>query len=261
MFARRVAAGFILLLGAGYAPGQTGPLLLTVFPPGAKAGETVEVTLSGIGLDGDEKLLFSGKGFEAERVGTATPEPKTKQPGQPGQPTSAVKFKVTAPKDAGTYDVRVVSKSGLSNPRAFVVGELAEVNEQEPNNDVPQAQKIELNTTVNGVISAPTDVDYVRFTAKKSENVVVYCLTTSIDSKLHADLVAIGPDGKQLAANHGYRGGDAVLDFLSPADGEYLVRVSQFAYTTGGPDHFYRLTVTTGPWVDTVFPPVDPDAR
>jgi hypothetical protein len=65
-----------------------------------------------------------------------------------------------------------------------------------------------------------------------------------------------GPDGKQLAANRGYRGGDAVLDFKAPTDGEYLVRLSQFAYTTGGYDHFYRLTVTTGPWVDAVFPPV-----
>src|SRR5262249_1463402 len=97
MFTRRLAAGVVLLLACGGAAGQTGLQLLTVFPPGAKAGATVEVTVSGVGLDGDEKLLFSGKGFEAERAGTATPDPKTKQPGQPGQATSAVKFKVTAP--------------------------------------------------------------------------------------------------------------------------------------------------------------------
>lgn len=79
---------------------------------------------------------------------------------------------------------------------------------------------------------------------------MVYCLTTSIDSKLQADLMVSGPDGKQLASNRGYRGGDAVLDFKAPADGDYLVRVSQFAYTTGGADHFYRLTMTTKEWVD-----------
>src|SRR5262249_24328659 len=133
-------------------------------------------------------------------------QPAPKMAGQ--QPTNAVKFKVTVEQDARHLfsDVRVLSKGGLSNPRTFVVGNLAEVNEAEPNNDVPQAQKIELNTTVNGVISAPTDVDYVRFAAKKGVNVVVYCLTTTIDSKLQADLVVIGPDGKQLAANRGYRG-------------------------------------------------------
>jgi hypothetical protein len=256
MYAHRIAAALVVLVGAGVAAGQTGPQLLTVFPPGAKAGETVEVTFAGSGFTSDEKLLFSGKGFKADSAGTATPPPK--QPGQPGMAaaTAAVKFKVTAPKDAGTYDVRVVSKSGLSNPRAFVVGDMTEVNETEPNNDVGQAQKIELNTTVNGVISAPTDVDYVTFRAKAGQNVVVYCLTTSIDSRLSADIMAVTPDGKRLAENRNYRGGDAVLDFKVPADGEYLVRVSQFAYTTGGSDHFYRLTVTDGPWVDAVFPPV-----
>ena len=251
MFARRVAATFALLLGAGFAAGQTGPQLLTVFPPGAKGGDTVEVTCSGVGFDGDEKLLFGHKGFTAERVGGATVDPKAPK----GAPAASVKFKVTVPKDAaGTTDVRVVSKSGLSNPRAFVVGNLTEANETEPNNDVGQAQKIELDTTVNGVITTPIDVDYVAFKAKAGQNIVVYCLTTSIDSKLSADLLVVSPDGKPLAENRGYRGGDAVLDFKAPTDGEYLVRVAQFAYTTGGSDHFYRLTVTTGPWVDAVFP-------
>ena len=253
MLARRTFATLALLLAAGYATAQPGPQLLTVFPPGAKAGDTVEVTFSGVGFDGDEKLLFSAKGFTAEPVGKATVDPKAPK----GQPPAAVKFKVTAPKNAtGTHDVRVVSKSGLSNPRAFVVSGMTEVSETEPNNDVPQAQKIDLETTVNGVISAPTDVDFVVFKAKAGQNVVVYCLTTSIDSKLQADLMVSGPDGKQLASNRGYRGGDAVLDFKAPADGDYLVRVSQFAYTTGGADHFYRLTMTTKEWVDALYPPL-----
>jgi hypothetical protein len=252
MLAPRLAA-VVVLFAAGAAAAQSGPQLLTVFPPGAKAGETVEVTLSGSGLDGDEKLLFSEKGFSAERLGSAKPDPKAKK----GEANASVKFKVTAPKNAGTFDVRVVSKSGLSNPRAFLVGTLTDVNEKEPNNDVGQAQLIDLETTVNGVISAPTDVDYVRFQAKAGQNVVVYCLATSIDSRLSADILASTADGKQLAANRNYRGGDAVLDFQAPADGEYLVRVAQFAYTTGGSDHFYRLTVATHEWVDALFPPLE----
>jgi hypothetical protein len=260
MFSRRLAALFAVLILGEMAGGQTGPQLLTVFPNGAKTGESVEVTLTGIGFDGDEKLLFSAKGFKAESLGVTTlaPDPKVKLPAMRALGGSSVKFKVTVPKEVplGTHDVRVVSKSGLSNPRAFVVGDLAEVNEIEPNNDVGQAQKIALNTTVNGVISTPIDVDYVTFKATAGQNIVVSCLTSSIDSKLTADLLVSSSDGRTLATNHGYRGGDALLDFKAPADGDYLVRVAQFAYTTGGPDHFYRLTVTTGPWVDVVFPPV-----
>ncbi|MBA4191951.1 MAG: hypothetical protein C0467_28560 [Planctomycetaceae bacterium] len=253
MFARRIASTLALLLGAGFATAQTGPQLLTAFPPGAKAKDTVEVTFSGSGYTGEEKLLFSAKGFTAEMIGEAKVDPKAPK----GQPAATVKFKVTAPA-AGVYDVRIVSKAGLSNPRTFVVGELAEVNETEPNNDIGQAQKISLETTVNGVISAPTDVDYVSFKAKAGQHVIVSCLTTSIDSRLSADILVSTPDGKALAANRGYRGGDAVLDFKAPSDGEYVIRVAQFAYTTGGPDHFYRLTLTTEPWVDALSPPVHP---
>jgi hypothetical protein len=257
---RRLAAWAVLVVSAGSVAAQTGPQLATVFPPGATPGESVDVTVSGSDFDSASQLLFSDPSAKAEFVGVSVgPDPKTKQP--PGMvvgtPATA-KFKVIVPKEgsAGVLDVRIVTKTGLSNPRAFVVGSVTEVNEKEPNNDTGDAQKVELNTTVNGVISAPTDVDYFSFRAKAGQNVVVYCLTTTVDSKLQADLMVIGSGGKVLAANHGYRGGDAVLDFLPPADGEYLVRVSQFAYTSGGPDHFYRLTITTGPWCDAMFPPI-----
>src|SRR5262245_55960594 len=113
MLALRIPAAFALFLVAGFAAAQTGPQLLTVFPPGAKAGETVEVTFSGSGFDGEEKLLFGDKGFTAERVGTATADPKAPKGGKGAQLTSSVKFKVTVPKDVphGTTDVRLVSKS------------------------------------------------------------------------------------------------------------------------------------------------------
>src|SRR5262245_17447269 len=184
MLTRRILATFAVLLAAGYASAQQpAPQLLSVFPMGAKSGDTVELTCSGHNLDGSEKLLFSAKGFKAEASGTV---PAPKQPLQ-GQPTTAVKFKVTVPKDAkGTLDVRVVGKNGISNPRAFVVSDMTDVSETEPNNDVGQAQKIELDTTVNGTISAPTDVDFVTFKAKAGQNIVVYCLATSIDGKLNA---------------------------------------------------------------------------
>lgn len=250
----RMATLCVVMLAAGAAAGQTGPQLLTVFPPGTQAGGTVEATFTGSGFDGDEKLLFSDKGFRSERIGESSPDPKKAK----GPRQSSVRFKITAPNGfSGPTDVRVVSKSGLSNPRTFMIGDRTEAAESEPNSDIGQAHKIALETTVNGVISSPTDVDYVRFPAKAGQNIVVHCLTSSVDSRLSADILVSTADGKPLAVNRAYRGGDAVLDFKAPADGDYLVRVAQFAYTTGGSDHFYRLTVTTGPWVDAVFPPLD----
>lgn len=207
---RRFAACAVALVLAGRAAAQPGPQLAAVFPPGARAGDTVEVACTGTGFDGGEKLLFSAPGFTAEPIGKATPDPKAPK----GQPATGVRFKVTVPKGArGTHDVRVVSKSGLSNPRAFAVGDTAEANEAEPNNDLPQAQPVELETTVSGAISAPTDVDFVSFKARAGRAVTVYCLTSAIDSRMQADLMVTTADGKVLGSNRGYRGGDAVLDF------------------------------------------------
>jgi len=166
------------------------PRITVVMPPGAKAGDTVEVTVTGQDLGDVEGLYFSFPGAKVEVLSAAKApvDPKAKPGGKPPPPATNQKFKVAVPGNAplGTHDIRVITKGGVSNPRAFVVGDLREVVEKEPNDDVPVAQKIDLNTTVNGVIGANTDVDYFVFAGKKGQRVVVSCLTTSIDSKLPA---------------------------------------------------------------------------
>ena len=72
----------------------------------------------------------------------------------PGVTLKTHTIKVTLPANAplGNQDVRIITKAGISNPRAFVVGDRKEFVETEPNNDEPQANRIELNSTVNGTI-------------------------------------------------------------------------------------------------------------
>jgi hypothetical protein len=166
------------------------------------------------------------------------------------------RFKVTiaANTPVGIHDVRLVNKWGVSNPRAFVVGDQADVVEKEPNNDVPQAQRVELNTTINGVIAAPTDVDYFVFAAKKAQRVLVSCLASSIDSRLLAALELYDSAGHQLAFNRHYHDNDALLDCTLPADGDYYVRLHEFTHSQGSPEHFYRLSITTAPWIDVIHP-------
>jgi hypothetical protein len=226
----------------------------------------VDVAVLGTDVDDATGLVFSHPGITAELPPTppeppADPKkPAEKKKGRRGQPApTEAKFKVSVAADVppGAYDVRLVNKWGVSNPRLFVVGNLPEVNEKEPNNDIPEAQRVELNTVVNGVIGSPTDVDYVVFAGKKGQRVLAHCAATSLDSRA-TPLVEIftGSDGRtRLAQNRQYRDGDALADVTLPADADYFVRVTEFAHQRGGPDHFYRLTLTTGPWVDTVFPP------
>jgi hypothetical protein len=236
------------------------PRLLIVTPPGGKAGSTVEVTLTGQELDAPEGLMFSTPGIKAELVNTsAAPpaDPKKPAPKQQMQAqTGTAKFKVTIPADArpGIHDVRIVTPLGISNPRAFVVSDLEEVQEKEPNNDVPEAQRIALNSSVNGAITSSTDVDYFVFAGKQGQRVVVSCLTSSIDSRLFAGLELYNKQGSLLAANREYHEKDALLDATLSSDGDYYVRVFAFTYTQGSPEHFYRLTVSTAPWIDAVYP-------
>ncbi|MCS6852813.1 MAG: hypothetical protein NZ700_16770 [Gemmataceae bacterium] len=238
------------------------PRLFVVTPAGGQAGSTLEVVVTGPDMDDAAGLLFSHSGIKAEVVAPeeapADPKkPTSKKQPQTG-PLASARFKVTIPPNTplGIHDVRVVSKWGVSNARAFVVGDLPEAVEREPNNDVPEAQRIELNTTVHGNIAAPTDVDYFVFAGKKGQRVVASCLASSIDSRLRAAVEVYDAAGRPLGYNHHFSDADALVDVSLPADGDYYVRLYYFTYTQGGNEHFYRLTVSTAPWIDAVVPPV-----
>jgi hypothetical protein len=241
------------------------PRLLTITPSGGKAGSNIEMVFTGQDVEAPEALLFSHPGIKAELIPPPPPPPPDpKKPGtqpepkKPGTKPAAPKFKVTIDPDCplGIHDVRLINKWGISNARAFVIGELNEAVEKEPNNDVPQAERLELNTTVNGVIAAPTDVDYFVFAGKAGQRVLASVLASSVDSRLHPAVEIYDGAGKPLAFNRRYQGNDALADCRLPTDGDYYVRLYEFTHTQGSPEHFYRLTVTTAPWIDAIYPPV-----
>jgi hypothetical protein len=241
--------------------GQAGPHLLLCQPAGGQAGTTFDVTVTGQNLYEVRGLYFSRPGIKAELIAAVkivTEPPKMKKPVPKGPPPTGMRFKVTIPADTppGIHDVRVHTAGGISNARAFVVGDQKEYVEKEPNNDVPESQRVELNSVVHGVIANPTDVDYFRFAGKKGQRVVLSCLATSIDSRLDPAVELYGPSGTLLALGHDYHKYDALSDAVLPADGDYDVRVCSFGYTLGGPEYFYRLSISTAPWIDAVFPPV-----
>jgi hypothetical protein len=275
---RRTLAGTAALLAglllAGRAAGQAQlgsllptPRLTIVTPCGAKAGTTVELTFTGTDLNDPQALRFSHSGIKATAVPPPPPppppkvDPKTKKgPKMAKDPPKpqVTKFTVTVDPGVppGNYDVRLVGQHGVSNPRVFVVGDLAEVMEKEPNNDVEQAQRIGVGTTVNGIINAPTDVDYYVFAGKKGQRVVVHCAGATIDSRITPELKLFDASGRQVAYHRPPPASDALVDYTLPDDGDYYVRLCQFTYTVGGPEYFYRLSVSTAPWIDAVFPPM-----
>ncbi len=253
------------LLSGNSVQAQTLPAskISHVSPSGGQIGSTFELTVTGSDLDKAEGLHFSFPGAKVEMVGsTEKAPPDLKKKGGGGMraagPQLNQKFKVMLPTKAplGIQDIRVVTKGGVGNPRAFVISDMKEILEQEPNDNVDKPQKVDLNTAVSGVIATPTDVDYFQFAGKKGQRIILSCLTTSIDSKLPAQLELYTSTDKFLGSSRGYLNNDALLDITLPEDGNYLVRLFAFTYTVGGPDYFYRLTVSTAPWIDFVVPAV-----
>jgi len=237
-----------------------------VSPCGTKGGTSVEVLLTGADLDDPTALVFSHPGIKAELLKDEEPKPDPKDPKKMAAPpkkgaapgVAAGRFKVTVAPDVpvGQYDVRLVHKWGTTNPRFFCIGDLPEVAEKEPNNDVGEAQRVDINTTINGTIATPTDVDFSVFTGKKGQRVIFNCLTSSIDSKARPMIELFDPTGKRIAFNRNYNGNDALADAILPEDGDYFLRLSEFTYTAGSAQHYYRLSITTAPWIDALYPPM-----
>ncbi|MGL4552226.1 MAG: PPC domain-containing protein, partial [Gemmataceae bacterium] len=251
--------------------GLPAPRLYVVTPAGARAGSTVEITVGGFHLEDADKLVFSDPRLKAEPVAEPPPpiDPKTKMPmkGKARPVPTSAKFKVTVPADAplGNHDVRVVNKWGVSNPRAFHVGDLKEADEVEPNNDLDAPNKphrVELNSTVNASFNQPNDVDYFVFKAARGQRVVVSLLASTLDSRAQPAVELYDPRGRPLGENVFYDGDDAVIDVTAPDDGDYVARVYQFTHTfrqaivgglpPGTSDNQYRLSVSTAPWIDAV---------
>ena len=117
----RAVAGFLALFCAlfvlsssAFAQLPSGRLT-SIFPPGGKAGSTVELTATGADLDGSAEMRFSHPGI------TAKTDDKSDN-------AASRKFTIAISNDvpSGIYEARVVSRFGITNPRSFTVGDLTE---------------------------------------------------------------------------------------------------------------------------------------
>lgn len=212
------------------------PRLDRISPLGASSGTSVEVELQGADLDEGTALRFDHPGI------SATPIPMKER---------LFQVTIAAEVPAGTYDLRLVGKFGVSNPRLFAVSKsLADLPEKEPNNDSATAQVISLGSAVQG-ISDGNEQDVFRLPLKKGQRVTLDCQSQRLDVQMDANLLLTNAAGQQLASSGDYFGRDPFIDFLAPADGEYLVSVSDLSFRGGFP---YRLIVSDRPYVENVFP-------
>lgn len=226
--------------------------LTSIFPPGGKPGTSVEVTIAGQDQDDVAKLVFSHPGLVAAAKMTMPTELEKVAKPVPGA------FTVTIAGDVppGQYEARAVGRFGQSNPRIFVVSPLNELVDTGANAAPDKAVDVPVGSVFNGRVDANT-YDYLKVPLKAGERVIIDCSAQRIESRLNATLVLMNPAGRELVRARDTVGSDPVLDFTAPAEGYYVLKVFDSVYG-GGPDYFYRLSVTPSAYVDFVFPPSAP---
>ena len=233
----------LLASNAAAAP----PDVTTLFPAGGQRGQTVEVTVGG-------KLNARPVGVWSNRPGVNVEVPDEGE-----------KVKVTIADDAppGIHWLRFHNAEGAAALRPFLVGTLPEVLENEPNNEYAEPQPLaESPVIVNGRLEKNGDVDTFAVSLTKGQTLVAALdANQSLGSPMDGVLQVVSPRGFVLAQNDDGPDLDPLLIFTPDADGTYLVRLFAFPSETnssirlaGGGDYIYRLTLTTGSFVDHIAP-------
>ncbi len=201
---------------------------------GASAGGSVEADYLGGDVEEVNSLLFDHPGLTAEHI-------KDRK----------FLIKVAGDVPAGTYDVRLVGRFGVSNPRLFSVSQgLTDAAEKEPNNEPKEAQEVPLNCAINGQ-SDGNGEDFFVVTLKAGQRIVVDCLARRLDSEVDASVDVTTFAGKPIASNGDYFGADPFIDFVVPEDGKYVVRVNDLRFRGGYP---YRLVISDRPQLENAHP-------
>lgn len=159
-----------------------------------------------------------------------------------GLPSGELKRSVKLPaEEVSEFGLFAEDEGGIS-PTAndFRLFEHGNAFETEPNNDRTTASPVELPLAFNGIIQEPGDVDFFKFSAKKGQSFEVECYARRIRSGLDPVMNLYQADGKSIAGNDDSRGPDSYVRFNVPADGEYVVRITDHL-GRGGPDLVYRI--------------------
>lgn len=236
----------LVLLTAVSAPAAP-PTLTYLFPAGGQRGQTVAVT--------------AGGSFERWPVQAWADHPGIQVTAAKAKGNLSVTVRPDVP--PGTHWLRVHDGQGASVLRAFIVGDLPEVAEQEPNDDPRKPQKLSAAATVvNGRLGRPGEVDCFAVSLRQGQTLVAAVEANRLlGSPMDAVLQVLSADGFVLDQNNDYCGLDPQIVFAVPKDGAYVIRVFAFPAVpdaairlAGGETFIYRLTVTTGGFVDHAVP-------
>jgi hypothetical protein len=236
------------------------PVASYIYPAGGQRGKVVPVRVGGLNLNDRCGFELRGPGIEADRElksiptfwreGPILPLPESQQ-AEDYPKDMAGQIRISAEASLGPRYGRLWTAQGAASGLVFMIGDLPEVVEPDTGSIL---QPLPLPVTINGRIFPREDVDEWSFRLKKGETVTAEALAARLGSPLEVRLEARDEQGRKLAENAPYPApADARLHFTAELDGVYRIRVFDARFL-GGPNYVYRLTLTTGPHVERVYP-------
>jgi hypothetical protein len=228
------AALACVLAAAGQAAAE--PAIDRIEPPGGRPGTTVDVRITGTGLDEPREVFFEEGRIRVDRVAADKDN------------VVAATLDIPADCPPGPQRLRVRTAEGLSDLRMFQVnvaapaGDQPQTQEREPNDSGPTAMPLEPGRTVWGSLRGE-DVDWYRIHLPAGGRISAVVDAVRLDQQmLDAHLDLVDADGFVIAAcdDHPLLSQDPALVVAVPQEGDYFLRVREAAYGGNG---VYQLHV------------------
>lgn len=237
------------------------PQIGYVYPPGGRAGQTIEVRLGTYDWTPDMELFAHDPRIKLEITGPAgepilTPPPywfglKAGQVQPPLPREIPAKITIPAGYPPGPIRWQAANANGGTNVGQFIVSDHAELVEPEENAaplDLPP-----LPAAVSGRISRIREIDVYRFTVPQG-GLVVCRLSDNLGQPFHGMVTIRDAATGKVVADHADTTGDgAVLLFTAQPGQTYAASVTDVEYA-GDRGYVYRLSIAREPLVVATLP-------
>ena len=232
-----------------------------IFPPGGKAGTTIDVRLGGYDWTPDVEFFVHDKRVQLLSAGPPGPILIPQPPywfGAKGRLASMplareVPAKLVVPADipSGPIYWQVASANGCSEARMFIVGAGPEVVEDE-SRKAPQLLA-SLPMTVSGRLMKNEEVDRYKFVATKDGPITCELTARRLGAKFLPLVEIQDVKGNLIADALGTSGADPSLTIAAKAGTEYIVSIRDIDFG-GDRSYVYRLCIAPGPRIVGALP-------
>lgn len=218
--------------------------LRAIFPPGAQAGQTVQVSIvEGSDVDEISHVIFNHPGIQLQGKLDPLTNPK------------AFTIQIAADVPPGFYSFRVQGRYGVSNPRMFRVDALASKVVQEADLQKESPLVCDINSAIYSRCEARNDIDEYAFQLQANKKYELRLDSISLDSLLIPVLEVYQPNNRRLMYRRQIERNDPCVTFTTGDAGIYRVKVYDFLFR-GAASYNYRLSVCESIAPESLDPPV-----